>query len=218
MRPLFIMVTVLPFYAPEREIRSHAPAIQLTLYESLEALPEGVTGEILNGQLHTHPRPAGAHVNVGSMLGAELIGPFHKGNEGPGGWWIFDDPEVHFMQDVEVAVPDLAGWRRERMPYFPEDHRFEVVPGWICEISSPSTAGRDRKVKMPLYAYYDVQYIWLIDPARRTLEAYRFEAGAWIETDRFADADQVTAPPFEAVSLDLETFWPPRRSGFAESY
>jgi len=128
------------------------PALQPTLYESLEALPEGVTGEILNGQLHTHPRPSGAHVNVGSMLGAELIGPFRKGNEGPGGWWIIDEPEIHFVRNVEVAVPDLAGWRRERMPYFPEDQRFEVVPDWICEILSPSTTGRDREIKMPLYA------------------------------------------------------------------
>jgi len=191
------------------------PALQPTLYESLEALPEGVTGEILNGQLHTHPRPSGAHVNVGSMLGAELIGPFRKGNEGPGGWWIIDEPEIHFVRNVEVAVPDLAGWRRERMPYFPEDQRFEVVPDWICEILSPSTAGRDREIKMPLYAYYEVRYIWLIDPAKRTLEAYRFEAGTWIETGRFADADRVTAPPFEAVSLDLEIFWPPQRPVWA---
>jgi len=117
------------------------PALQPTLYESLEALPEGVTGEILNGQLHTHPRPSGAYVNVGSMLGAELICPFRKGNGGPGGWWVIDEPEIHFVRNVEVAVPDLAGWRRERMPYFPEDQRFEVVPDWICEILSPSTAG-----------------------------------------------------------------------------
>ncbi|WP_141699037.1 Uma2 family endonuclease, partial [Candidatus Thiosymbion oneisti] len=77
----------------------------------------------------------------------------------------------HFVRNVEVAVPDLAGWRRERMPYLPEDQRFEVVPDWICEILSPSTASRDREIKMPLYAHYEVQYIWLIDPAKRMLEA-----------------------------------------------
>ncbi len=121
------------------------------------------------------------------------------------------EPEVHFIQDVEVTVPDLAGWRRERMPYLPEDHRFQVVPDWICEISSPSTASRGREVKMPLYAHYKVQYAWLIDPLKRTLEAYRLDAGAWIEVGRFADTDQVAVPPFEVVSLGLGALWGPRR-------
>ncbi|WP_133511746.1 Uma2 family endonuclease [Candidatus Thiosymbion oneisti] len=189
------------------------PALQLqpTLYESLEALPERVTGEILNGQLHTQPRPSGAQVGASSALGIELGGPFHRGRGGPGGWWIIDEPEIHFVRNIEVAVPDLAGWRRERMPYLPEDHRFEVVPDWICELLSPSTASKDREIKMPLYAHYEVQYAWLIDPAKRTLEAYRLDAGAWIEVGRFADADQVAVPPFEAVSLDLGAFWPPQR-------
>ncbi len=187
------------------------PALQPTLYESLEVLSEGLIGEILNGQLHTQPRPSGPHTNVGSVLGIELGGPFHRGRGGPGGWWIFDEPEIHFERNLEVVVPDLAGWRRERMPYLPEDQRFEVVPDWICEILSPSTASKDREIKLPLYAHYGVQYAWLIDPAKRTLEAYRLDAKAWIEVGRFADADQVAVPPFEAVSLDLEVLWAPRR-------
>ncbi len=134
---------------------------------------------------------------------------------GPGGWWIFIEPEVHFVRDVEVIVPDLAGWRRERMPYLPEDHRFKVVPDWICEILSPSTASKDREVKMPLYVRYGVQYAWLIDPVKRTLEACRLETGAWIEVGCFADTDQVAVPPFEAVSLDLKALWAPRRPALA---
>jgi len=209
-------VVTVSFYALEREIQNMQPAIQPTLYESLEALPEGVTGEILNGQLHTQPRPAGPHAVSGSVLGADLLGPFQKGVGGPGGWWIIDEPELHFERDLEVLVPDLAGWRHERMPYVPEDQRFEVVPDWVCEILSPSTKRKDRKIKLPLYAHYGVRYAWLIDPVERTLEAYRLEAGAWIESGRFTDADQVAAPPFEAVSLDLEVVWAPRRPGLAK--
>jgi len=192
------------------------PAIQPTLYESLEALPEGVTGEILNGQLHTQSRPAGPHAVSGSVLGARLLNPFQIGDGGPGGWWIIYEPEIHFVHNAEVVVPDWAGWRRERMPYPPEDQRFKVVPDWICEVLSPSTKRKDRKIKLPLYAHYGVRHAWLIDPVKRTLETYRLEAGAWIETGRFADADQVVAPPFEAVNLDLKTLWLPRRPGLAE--
>ncbi len=178
-----------------------------TLYEQLEALPEGLTGEILDGQLHTQPRPSGPHGFASSSLGYELFGPFQKGRGGPGGWWIMDEPEVHFIRDTEVAVPDLAGWRRERMPRIPEDHRFEIVPDWICEILSKSSASKDREIKMPTYARYGVAYAWLLDPGARTLEAYALNAGVWRATGRFADNDMVAVAPFEAVTLALEDLW-----------
>ena len=128
-----------------------------SLYDQLINLPETLTGEILNGQLHTQPRPVGPHALTGSSLGDELVGPFQKGRGGPGGWWIIDEPEVHFVRDVEVAVPDMAGWKRERMPSVPRDHRFEVVPDWVCEILSASTASKDREIKMPLHAAHGVR-------------------------------------------------------------
>lgn len=187
------------------------PERQPTFYESLEALPEGLTGEILNGQIHTQPRPSGAHAVAGSTLGGELFGPFHKGRSGPGGWWILDEPELHFVRNIEVAVPDLAGWRRERMPIPPEDHRFEVVPDWVCEILSPSTGSKDREIKLPLYAHYGVSYAWLIDPLEHTLEALRRDAGVWARVSRFAGTEQVAAPPFEAASIDLQDLWLPPR-------
>jgi len=192
-----------------------APVHQPTLYEALEALPEGVTGEILDGRLHTQPRPAVPHAIAGSVLGAELVGPFHKGKGDPGGWWIIYEQEIHLARNVEVVVPDWAGWRRERMPLPPQGHRIEVVPDWVCEILSPFTAGIDREIKLPLYGRYGVQYAWLIDPAKRTLEVYQL-AGTWVEIGRFADADQVAAPPFEAVSIDLKDLWSPQQPRLVE--
>jgi Uma2 family endonuclease len=183
------------------------PLPRPTLYEQLERLPEGLTGEILNGQLYTQPRPSGPHGRASSMVADGIFGPYDRGRGGPGGWWIFIEPEVHFVRDREVAVPDLAGWRRERMPAPPQDHRFEVVPDWVCEILSPSTASRDREVKMPLYAHYRVSYAWLVDPEARTLEAFRLEAGVWQEVGGFAGSDRAAVPPFDAVTLDLEGLW-----------
>jgi len=86
-----------------------AAALQPTLYESLKVLPEGVTGEILNGQLYAHPRPSGSHVFIGSVLGAELLAPFHKGKGGPGGWWILVEPEVHFVRNIVSNGPGSGG-------------------------------------------------------------------------------------------------------------
>jgi Uma2 family endonuclease len=180
-----------------------------TLYKQLEALPEGLTGEILDGQLYAHPRPSGRHALAASSLGADLAGPFQFGRGGPGGWWIIDEPELHFVHDAEVDVPDLAGWRRERMPRLPDDHRFTVVPDWVCEILSKSTASVDREVKMPIYARFGVAYAWLVDPGTYTLEAYVLDGGTWREIGRYAGAEPVSVAPFDAVTFNLGDLWMP---------
>jgi Uma2 family endonuclease len=178
-----------------------------TLYEQLENLPEGLTGEILNGQLHTQPRPAGLHALVESNLQIEVGGPFGKGRGGPGGWWIIVEPELHFIRDTEVLVPDIAGWRRDRMPQVPAEHRFEIVPDWICEVLSPSTESKDREIKMPIYAHFGVANAWLVNLKSRTLEAYTLIAEQW-ENILIAERDQIlTIPPFEAIRLELSSLW-----------
>jgi len=176
-------------------------------YQQLLDLPEHVTGEILDGQLYTQPRPAGRHAVVATGLNFDLAGAFNFGRGGPGGWWILPEPEVHFIRDTQVAVPDLAGWRRERMPTVPEDHRFEVVPDWLCEILSPSTAKKDRAIKLPIYARFGVAYVWLVDPAAHLLEAYELQEGRWVLQAALKDDDSVSLPPFDAVSFSLADLW-----------
>lgn len=174
-----------------------------TLYEAIEILPDGVTGELLNGQLHTHPRPSAQHALSSSRLVADLVTPFDRGISGPGGWWILHEPEIHFVLNTELAVPDIAGWRKQRMPELPADQRFTVVPDWLCEVLSPSTASKDREIKMPLYAHYGVKHVWIIDPKKRVLEAYALEQEQWKCVALFGEHDVICAPPFEAVTLPL---------------
>lgn len=183
------------------------PATAHSLYDQLLALPEGLTGEILNGQIHTQPRPTGPHTGVASALQIELGGPFDRGKGGPGGWRILVEPEVHFVRDTEVCVPDLAGWRRHRLPQLPRDQRFEVVPDWVCEILSPSTESKDRRIKMPIYARYGVGFAWLLEPLRQTLEAFAQEDGQWRSLGSWREDETVSVPPFEALRLDLRDLW-----------
>lgn len=173
------------------------------LYEDLVNLPESLTGEILNGQLYAHPRPSGKHVLVSSNLGIEIGGPYHRGKGGPGGWWILQEPEIHFVLDEQVAVPDVAGWRKERMPTIPDGHKFSIVPNWICEILSTSTESVDREIKQPLYARFGVQYLWLINPKIRVLETFRLVDGDWEVQGRFSGSDKVCVEPFESVEITL---------------
>lgn len=177
------------------------------LYEHIYGLPESVTGEILSGQLHTEPRPAGPHAVAASVLGMCLGGPYHLGAGGPGGWWILVEPELHFVRDVEVLVPDLAGSRRERMPEIPGDQRFEVVPDWICEILSPATRSKDREIKMPLYARYGVTHAWLLDPETRVIEVYELRDGAWAQPVIFGADDTVAAAPFDVARFRVAELW-----------
>ena len=183
-------------------------APQNTLYDALVALPEGITGEILEGQLHTQPRPSGRHARAESALHSKLFRGYDEGDGGPGGWWILIEPELHFVRDREVAVPDIAGWRRARLPRLPDDQPFEVVPDWLCEILSPSTESKDRRIKMPLYARYGVPHIWLVDPVARTLEAYTLVEGAWKATAAYRGNEAaVRAEPFAEISIDLASLW-----------
>ncbi len=183
--------------------------VRPTLYEQLEALPDALIGEILDGQLHAQPRPTGPRAYAASMLGADLAHPFDKGRGGPGGWWIIDEPELHFLVDVEVDVPDIAGWRRERMPRLPQGHRFTVVPDWVCEVLSPSTESKDREIKMPIYARFGVAHAWLVDPRKRSLETYDLVDGGWQQSGRYSGRDAVRAVPFDAVTLPLDDLWAP---------
>jgi Uma2 family endonuclease len=175
-------------------------------YAELCGLPETLTGEILGGVLYTQPRPAGPQAYAASALGADLFG-FGRGADSPGGWWILDEPELHFIRDAEVCVPDLAGWRRERMPSIPRGHRFEVAPDWVCEILSPGTARKDRVVKMPIYARHGVPHLWLVDPLERTLEAFALYEGKWMVIGLYQDTDVVQVAPFEALALPLANLW-----------
>ena len=174
-------------------------------YQDLIDVPDTMVGELIEGELYASPRPSGPHTVAASILGMSIGPPYHLGRGGPGGWWILDEPELHLGRDV--LVPDIAGWRRERLPQIPENQVFSVAPDWVCEILSPSTDNLDRKKKMPMYARHEVAYAWMIDPAKRSLEARKLEDGRWTEIGYFSDDDKVRAEPFAEIEIDLTTLW-----------
>lgn len=175
-------------------------------YAELEALPPTKVGELVDGVLYVSPRPAPRHAVAASHLGVELGGPFDRGRNGPGGWLILDEPELQ-VGDEDVLVPDLAGWRRERMPSLPHGAAFTLVPDWVCEVLSPSTTSLDRAVKLPVYAREGVKGVWFVDPLARTLEVYRLEGPHYVLVATHAALDRVRAEPFEALELELSFLW-----------
>jgi Uma2 family endonuclease len=182
-----------------------APANRPATYEDLMAVPHHLVAEIIDGELYTSPRPSLPHAVASSGLGGDLIGPFDRGRGGPGGWWILDEPELHLGPDI--IVPDLAGWRRGRLPTVPREPYLTMAPDWVCETISPSTESLDRGKKLRVYAREGVGHVWLPNPASETLEAYRLEQGRWLLLETYSGDVTARIDPFEAIELELWRLW-----------
>jgi Uma2 family endonuclease len=174
-------------------------------YADLEALPDNVIGQIVDGELYASPRPAMPHAFTTSTVVMDLGNPFQRGRGGPGGWWIVYEPELHLGNDI--VVPDVCGWRVERMPRPPASAAVELPPDGLCEVLSPSTQLLDRGPKLRLYGRVGVQYVWFVDPIARTLEILELRAGTWSVVSVHGRDEKVRAVPFDAVELDLSGWW-----------
>ncbi len=174
-------------------------------YEDVLNAPENKVAEILDGELFLSPRPASPHAVAAIRLG-RILGPFDDDPGGPGGWWILGEPELHFGE--QVLVPDLAGWRRDRMPAIRDVAFFTLAPDWVCEVLSPSTERIDRSRKLRIYADAGVAYAWLVKPSHRTLEVLRLSEGLWSIRGVWEGAAVVRAEPFEAIEVELGRLWP----------
>ncbi len=170
-------------------------------YQDVLDAPAHLVAEIVDGTLHTHPRPAPAHGEASSNLGFELGPPFGRGRGGPGGWRIHFEPELHLGDDI--LVPDLAGWRRERMPELPDTAYFTLAPDWACGVLSPSTRRVDLQEERPVYAREGVAHLWLVDPMDRTLEAFELRDGQWVLIGCAKDDEAVSIRPFDAITFSL---------------
>ena len=182
-------------------IRKGRPAT----WDDLLEVPEDFVGEIVGGEAVATPRPAGPHTFVASGLGGLLVGPFQFQIGGPGGWVILFEPRIRFGEDIRV--PDIAGWRRERLGGPPVAGPFLVIPDWICEVLSVATESEDRGPKMDLYRRSGVEHVWLMSPMARTLEVYRRETNGWLRVATFTGSARARAEPFDALELDLGLLW-----------
>ena len=174
-------------------------------YQDVLDAPAHKVAEVINGELRLSPRPAAPHGIVASSLQGELYGPFGRGGGSAGGWVLIAEPELHFGDDI--VIPDLAGWRVERMPVVPDSAFITLAPDWICEVLSLSTERMDRVEKMPIYATAGVGHAWLVSPKRRTLEAFQLVDERWVTIGLYKDNDRARIPPFEALELDPAMLW-----------
>ncbi len=192
------------------------PARKLATFADLAALGDGAHAEILDGVVVEAAPPLPEHGRAQRSVSRYIGGPFDDddGRGGPGGWWILTEVDVELAAH-QVVRPDLAGWRRERLPRPWGRRPVTVTPDWICEIVSPARPAVDRVRKRALYAEHGVPFYWIVDPAARTLEALRLDAAAheWREVGAYDDASVARGAPFEAVELEVGRLFPPGEPG-----
>ena len=177
-------------------------------YQDVLDAPAHNIAQIVNGAFHMHARLAARHTRANSILGMMLGPPFHLGVGGPGGWRIYDEPELHLGElGEDILVPDLAGWRRGKISDPENAAHFTTVPDWVCEILSPSTRALDRGSKSDVYAREGVSHLWLLDPDARVLEALVLEGGEWRNIGAFSNDAEVSVQPFEKISVPLSELW-----------
>lgn len=195
------------------------PGRKRATYRDVTDSPENMIAEVVDGELYQTSRPGVPHAAAATRLVAMLVPPFSQGGNGPGGWIVLFEPELHLGDDI--LVPDLAGWRIERLPMVLQDAYLTLPPDWICEVLSRSTGAIDRSVKLPIYARAGVRHVWLIDARLQTLEVLRVQEGGWRTLATHQGAERIRAAPFEAVELELGQLWtyvvlPPRGSRASE--
>jgi Uma2 family endonuclease len=183
-----------------------AKLLRPATFADLHKIPPTWRGEVIDGTLYAFPRPYPLHANIKGLLTAELNNAFDRGRSGPGGWRILGEPGIQHPRAPEYS-PDLAGWRRERLPQLPRNKTITVVPDWVCEILSPTTGSYDQTVKRRFYAEIGVAYLWYIAPDYRSLTVSKVENGKWLELGVHGRDEKVHAEPFEAIEINLAEWW-----------
>lgn len=156
--------------------------------------------EVLSGVVVEKASPSFEHGDAQLSLGALLKGPFQGGRGGPGGWWIASEVEVE-LAPHDVFVPDVVGWRRDRVPERPKGRPVRTRPDWVCEVLSPSTASTDLGPKRIAYHAAGVPHYWVVDPEHETLMVYRATAEGYTLVLTAGRPDVVRAEPFDAIEL-----------------
>ncbi len=187
------------------------PAQRLATYEDLIALAEAERAEVIAGTIHVSPAPLPKHSKAQGSLRRFVGGPFDDddGYGGPGGWWIFVEVDIELAAH-DIVRPDLAGWKRERLPNPGEQRPIRAAPDWVCEVLSPSTATRDRVEKRNLYAEHGVRHYWIVDVDARTLEAFELDDGRWLLAGNFDEAALARIAPFEDIELAVGRLFLPK--------
>ncbi|MDI3286147.1 Uma2 family endonuclease [Polyangium sp. 15x6] len=171
-----------------------------------DAVPEEQIAEIIDGELHVQPGQHLLHCLAKTRLIQQLV-PLPSRHGEPDGWVLLSNPVLHFGPRPDKLQPDLAGWRRERMPEIPDVEALTLTPDWICEVLWPETYPRERARKIRVYRREGVAHLWLVSPRDRMAEVYQLTSEGYLQVEVYEGDVCERIAPFHEIELDLGALW-----------
>lgn len=184
-----------------------APALKFVpqTIEDLAAIPEEDRfHEILDGVIEQKALPTPKHgLTQGSvMIGLSAFRRRQGGPHQPGGWWFASEVEIE-LAPHQVVRPDVAGWRRERVPGPPDGWPCRERPDWVAEILSRGSERRDLLTKFRLYHAFEIPHYWILDPEAGLLRVHRWQPQGYLSVLDARRGQTVRAEPFELIELSV---------------
>lgn len=166
--------------------------------------------ELMDGEIVPRASPRARH-SRGQLRVARAIGSLDGPDDADTGWWLLIEPDwrVHLHT---LLRPDLAGWRRERLPELPEGV-LDLPPDWVCELVSPGHEAHDLQRKAAIYLAHEVPWYWVAFPEGGVLQVLKNAGATWTVHATLARGQKARVPPFEEIELDLDDlFLPPPKT------
>jgi len=129
--------------------------------------------EVIDGELVVTPAPGLRHQRVVTHLVSLLHRFAQEGRLGE----VFVGPFDVLSAEGDYMEPDIVFVAREGA-HLLSDRGVEGPPVLVIEVTSPSTAGRDRGIKLERYRLFGVEEYWVVDPEERTVEVWRLGSQA----------------------------------------
>ena len=129
--------------------------------------------EVIDDKLVVTPSPGTRHQRIVTRLAFTLYGFAEAHDLGE----VFVSPLDVLFAEGDYLEPDVLFVRGDRADVV-TDRGIEGPPDLVVEVLSPSTAARDRGIKLERYRLYGVPEYWIVDPDERTVEVWRLGEGA----------------------------------------
>jgi Uma2 family endonuclease len=165
--------------------------------------PPGVRLELVNGEVAVSPSPTPEH----SYVVLELAAILRQHVKGRQLGRIYADVDT-IVGKYEVRRPDILYFSNGRLNLVGRK-AMEGPPDLAVEVISPSSIEIDREDKFAQYAAAGIAHYWIVDPAEKTIEAYRLVKGQYEPVGNGRDEDAVRLSPFADLEIPLGELWHP---------